>query len=178
MFKNVVRSSIVLLAAGLLYAPPAEAQFRLPPLLIETDAFPDGGVIPMRNAGPGDNVQPAFTFSNAPDETVSYAFVMTDLDVAFRAPEGFMHWAVWNIPAADAGLPEGGIPEGATQTGRGYRGPGAPAGPRYHHYVFELFALNGTLDLPATASRDEIFAAMEGMVVAKAAYVGRYTGQD
>jgi hypothetical protein len=55
-------------------------------------------------------------------------------------------------------------------------GPGAPAGPRYHHYVFELYALNANLDLPATASRDELLAAMAGKVVAKAAYVGRYKG--
>ena len=48
------------------------------------------------------------------------------------------------------------------------------AGPRYHHYVWELFALNDTLDLPPTASREEIFAALEGKVVAKAAYVGRF----
>ena len=32
-------------------------------------------------------------------------------------------------------------------------GPGAPAWPRYHHYVFELYALSGTLDLPPTATR-------------------------
>ena len=31
-----------------------------------------------------------------------------------------------------------------------YMGPGAPAGPRYHHYVFELYALNANLDLPPT----------------------------
>jgi phosphatidylethanolamine-binding protein (PEBP) family uncharacterized protein len=57
-------------------------------------------------------------------------------------------------------------------------GPAAPAGPRYHHYVFELYALNATLNLPETASRDELIKAMDGKVVAKAGYVGRYrTGE-
>jgi len=55
-----------------------------------------------------------------------------------------------------------------------YMGPGAPAGPRYHHYIFELYALNAKLDLPETASRDDLMAAMKGKTVAKAAYVGRY----
>jgi phosphatidylethanolamine-binding protein (PEBP) family uncharacterized protein len=53
-------------------------------------------------------------------------------------------------------------------------GPGAPAGPRYHHYVFELYALNAPLDLPATASRDDVLKALQGKVTAKAAYVGRF----
>jgi hypothetical protein len=177
MSKNILKAMTLVLAAGLVHAPAVEAQrggFQLAPLLMETDAFPDGGIVPLRYTGAGDNVQPGFTFSNAPEGTVSYALVMTDLDVAFQAPEGFMHWAVWNIPASAGGIPEGSLPDGAMQTGRGYRGPGAPAGPRYHHYLFELFALNETLDLPADASRDDIFAAVEGKVVAKAAYVGRF----
>jgi len=55
-----------------------------------------------------------------------------------------------------------------------YMGMGAPAGPRYHHYVFQFYALNAKLDLPATASRPELLEAMKGKTVAKAAYVGRF----
>jgi phosphatidylethanolamine-binding protein (PEBP) family uncharacterized protein len=40
--------------------------------------------------------------------------------------------------------------------------------------VFELYALNARLDLTATASRDDLLKAMQGKVVAKAAYVGRF----
>jgi phosphatidylethanolamine-binding protein (PEBP) family uncharacterized protein len=53
---------------------------------------------------------------------------------------------------------------------------GAPSGPRYHHYVFEFYALNTKLDLPETASRPELLEAMKGKVIAKAAYVGRFKG--
>jgi phosphatidylethanolamine-binding protein (PEBP) family uncharacterized protein len=68
--------------------------------------------------------------------------------------------------------------QGANITGQNvYFGPGAPAGPRYHHYVFELYALNSNLDLPATAGRDELLKAMAGKITAKAAYVGRYRGE-
>ena len=163
-----------LAAFGAADATAQRGGFQLAQLYMESDAFPDGGIVPVRFTGAGDNVQPGFTFSNAPESTVSYALVMTDIDVAFQAPEGFMHWAAWNIPASAGGIPEGALPDGTMQTQRGYRGPGAPPGPRYHHYVWELFALSGTLDLPPTASRDEILAAMDGMVVAKAAYVGRF----
>jgi Raf kinase inhibitor-like YbhB/YbcL family protein len=156
--------------------------FTLPPLLMESDAFPDGGIVPQKYTG-RTGVQPAFKFSNAPAGTVSYAIIFHDLDVAFGGNTAdVLHWLVWNIPAAAGGIPEGKLPDGAVQ-GRNivgqnaYFGPGAPAGPRYHHYVFELYALSATLDLPPTASRDDVLKAMEGKVVAKSAYVGRFRGE-
>lgn len=179
MSKSVLKSMMVLLAAGLVAAPAAEAQrgrgFSLPPLLMETDAFPDGGIVPLRYTGAGDNVQPGFTFSNAPEGTVSYALIMHDLDVALGGnTDDILHWMAWNIPASAGGIPEGSLPAGSMQTERGYRGPGAPPGPRYHHYLFELYALNATVDVPSSASREDLLAAMAGRVVAKSAYVGRF----
>ena len=158
--------------------------FNLPPLLMETDAFPDGGVVPQKyvSANNGPNVQPAFKISNAPAGTVSYAVIFHDLDVALQGGTGdVLHWMAWNIPAAAIGWPEGSLPPGSVQGNNirgqaGYMGPGAPPSPRYHHYVFEVYALNANLDLPATASRDDLMKAMQGKTVAKAAYVGRFRG--
>jgi Raf kinase inhibitor-like YbhB/YbcL family protein len=155
--------------------------FNLPPLLMETDAFPDGGIVPSKFTGRG-GVQPGFKFSNAPAGTVSYAIIFHDLDVSLMGSvDDVLHWIVWNIPASANGIPEGKVPDGSVQgrgiVGNSYFGPGAPAGPRYHHYVFELYALNANLDLPATAGRPELLKAMEGKIVAKAAYVGRFRGE-
>jgi Raf kinase inhibitor-like YbhB/YbcL family protein len=155
--------------------------FNLPPLLMETDAFPDGGIVPQKYAGRG-GVQPGFKFSGAPEGTVSYAIIFHDIDVALQqGTNDVLHWLAWNIPASANGIPEGKLPEGSVQgnniTGQpNYMGPGAPAGPRYHHYVFELYALNANLDLPPTASRDDLLKAMQGKIVAKSAYVGRFRG--
>jgi Raf kinase inhibitor-like YbhB/YbcL family protein len=153
--------------------------FNLPPLLMTTDAFPDGGIVPQKYAGRG-GVQPGFKFTGAPEGTMSYAIIFHDIDVSLKGSTGdVLHWIVWNIPASAGGIPEGSVPPGAV-VGRGitgqnaYFGPGAPAGPRYHHYVFELYALNANLDLPATAGREELLKAMEGKIVAKSAYVGRF----
>lgn len=164
---------------------PARAQgFRLPPLQMKSDAFADGSVVPAKYAARGDNVQPGFTFSNAPEETESYAIIFHDLDVSIGGNTGdVLHWVVWNIPASAGGIPEGGLPAGAVQganiTGQSqYMGPGAPPGERYHHYVFELYALSDTLDLPTSAGREELLEAMQGKIVAKAAYVGRYRGSE
>jgi Raf kinase inhibitor-like YbhB/YbcL family protein len=150
------------------------------PLLMETDAFEDGGIVPPRFGCFGDNVQPGFKFTNVPDDAASLALIFHDIDVALdgRTEDG-LHWTVWNIPPDAGGVPEGGLPAGAVlgrnvEDRNAYLGPGAPAGPRYHHYVFELFALDRVLELPQTAGRVELLAAMEGNVIAKAAYVGRF----
>jgi len=155
--------------------------FRLPPLLMQSTAFEDGGIVPQKYAG-REGVQPGFTFSNAPENTVSYAIIFHDLDVSLMgSTNDVLHWIAWNIPAAAKGIPEGKLPDGSV-TGKNiagqnsYFGPGAPPGPRYHHYVFELYALSANLDLPNTAGRPELLAAMDGKIVAKAAYVGRFRG--
>jgi Raf kinase inhibitor-like YbhB/YbcL family protein len=186
MSKGILRVGLALTVLGALVADVASGQrggFRLPPLLMETRAFPDGGLVPLKYARAGENVQPGFRFTNAPDGTVSYAIIFHDLDVAIGGnTDDVLHWIVWNIPASAGGIPEGGLPEGSVQ-GRNlmgqnsYFGPGAPAGPRDHHYVFELYALDATLDLPSTSGRAELLGAMAGKVVAKAAYVGRFRGQ-
>jgi Raf kinase inhibitor-like YbhB/YbcL family protein len=153
-----------------------------PPFMVATTAFQDGGVVPEKHAARGENLQPGFTFTNMPATAVSIAVIFHDIEPAF--PQGstgdILHWMAWNIPAA-GGIPEGSLPAGAISGNNirnmpGYMGPGAPATERYHHYVFEFYALSANLDLPATATRQELLAAMEGKVVGKVAYVGRYRG--
>lgn len=182
---SVAVSVVAVFAIG---ATEASAQgrggFQLAQVVVESDAFEDGGIVPDKYVSRGENVQPGFTFSNLPDNAVSIAIIFHDLDVALNGGIGdVFHWSAWNIPASAGGIPEGGLPEGAVNgpsiRGQpGYMGPGAPAGPRYHHYVFEFYVLSDNLDLPNSASREEILAAMEGKVVGKAAYVGRYKGSE
>jgi Raf kinase inhibitor-like YbhB/YbcL family protein len=152
----------------------------LVPLLIESNAFPDGGIVPDKYSFRGGNVQPDFKISNAPADTQSFAIILHDIDVGIGGPDDVLHWVAFNIPGTTKEISEGKLPEGSV-TGKNmrdnnYMGPGAPPGPRYHHYVFEFYALNAKLDLPATASRPELLAAMKGKVIAKAAYVGRFRG--
>jgi phosphatidylethanolamine-binding protein (PEBP) family uncharacterized protein len=54
-----------------------------------------------------------------------------------------------------------------------YYGPGAGPGP-FHHYVFEFYALDTKLDLPANTTREELMKAIDGHVVGKAVYFGRF----
>jgi phosphatidylethanolamine-binding protein (PEBP) family uncharacterized protein len=43
-----------------------------------------------------------------------------------------------------------------------------------HHYVFEFYALDTKLDLPANTTRDDLLKAMDGHIIGKAAWFGRF----
>jgi Raf kinase inhibitor-like YbhB/YbcL family protein len=151
-----------------------------PPMTVESTAFPDGGVIPLENSMYGANTQPDFRITNVPASAQSIALIFHDLDVASAGnPDDNLHWMAWNIPVANgtATLEKGKLPDGAmskSMRGNAYAGPGAPNTPRYHHYVFEFYALSSKLDLPADAGRPQLLDAMKGKVVGKHSYVGRF----
>jgi Raf kinase inhibitor-like YbhB/YbcL family protein len=156
-----------------------QPRWTLVPLLVESKAFEDGGIVPLKYSFYGTNTLPDFKLSNLPATTQSVAIILHDLDVSpGYNPDDNLHWLAWNIPATAPvmQIEEGKLPDGAVngRNGRPYMGMGAPNGPRYHHYVFEFYALNDKLDLPVTGGRPELLEAMKGKVVAKAAYVGRF----
>ena len=160
-------------------APAGAPRWSLVPMLVESKAFDDGGIVPLKYSFYGANTLPDFKLSNLPATTQSVAIILHDLDVAAAYnPDDNLHWLAWNIPATApvTQIEEGKLPEGAVngRNGRAYMGMGAPNGPRYHHYVFEFYALNAKLDIPVTGGRAELMEAMKGKVVAKAAYVGRF----
>jgi Raf kinase inhibitor-like YbhB/YbcL family protein len=148
-------------------------------LTVTSTSFADGAEIPAKYTG-AQGISPELSWSGAPPGTMSYVLIMHDVDVAIPAgnlTNDITHWVVWNIPAGSTSIPEGGpIPAGAGQTsmrGPQYMGPAPPAGHPYHHYLFQVYALNAMLDVPATASRADVEKAMEGKIVARGAYVGR-----
>ena len=168
---------------------------RGPALTVTTAAWPDGDVIPSKYVNAGDKKSPAFDFkwmtgtadAMPPMTLQSFAIVFHDIENAPNATTGedTLHWMIWDIPGTAKGIPEGlpmgDLPDGSKQCtcniGRGaYFGPGAGPGP-YHHYVFEFYALDTKLNLPATTPRADVMKAMLGHVIGKAAYVGRYHNQ-
>jgi Raf kinase inhibitor-like YbhB/YbcL family protein len=147
----------------------------------------------MEYAGRGGNQSPDFQFkwmqgtadAMPPATLASYAIIFHDMENATRGgPTDTLHWTIFDIPASakglTKGLPAGDLPDGSRQgpgiRGGAYFGPGAGAGP-YHHYVCEFYALDIKLELPANTTRDAILAKMEGHVIGKAVYVGRFRSQ-
>jgi Raf kinase inhibitor-like YbhB/YbcL family protein len=155
-------------------------------MTMSSPAWPDGASMPRKYTQAGEDVSPPLSWSGAPDGTVSFVLMVHDLDAPLGADD-LLHWLVWNIPGAATGLPEQ-VPQGSTlpdgtrqisATGPTYRGPGALAAGPVHHYVFELFALDAVIDVPAVGAsppqtRAAVIAAMAGHVRGKAVCVGLY----
>ncbi|HEY6343343.1 MAG TPA: YbhB/YbcL family Raf kinase inhibitor-like protein [Bryobacteraceae bacterium] len=167
---------------------------KAPVLSVTSPAWADGAEVPMENAGRGGNKSPAFEFhwsngpnpAEAPADLQSYAVIFHDIEnSAKKTTVDTLHWSAFNIPGTAKGLPAGlgggDLPDGTRNgpgiaAGRGtpaYFGPGAGPGP-FHHYVFEFYALDTKLDLPANTSREDLMKAMDGHIIGKAAYVGRF----
>lgn len=148
-------------------------------LKLTTDAFPPNGAIPGKHSKKGGNVSPALAWTGVPQSARSLALILDDPD----APSGvFVHWLVYGMPPANGRLEEGrpasetlsdGMRQGRNGFGEiGYGGPQPPSG--VHRYIFHLFALDTTLDLPPGASRPELDRALKGHVVEEAQLMGTF----
>ena len=156
-------------------------------MTLTTTAWTDGGMIPTKHSQAGKDVSPALAWSNAPDDAVSFVLVAHDLDALANNGDDMLHWLLWNIPKAARSLPEGiaqagQLADGTRQlsgTGPYYRGPAAPASGPAHHYVFEIYALDSTIDVVATGqnpgvTRAAVMTAMTGHIRGKGVLVGLY----
>jgi Raf kinase inhibitor-like YbhB/YbcL family protein len=153
-----------------------------PGLTLTSTAWSDGGEIPAKYAG-AMAVSPALPWSNVPMGTAEFVLIMNDPEPvrpALSVTGDILHWLVAKIPATTTSLPEGAgaadsktLPAGARLV-QPFRGPGAPAaGPR-HHYTLTLYAVNAPLELAANADRAAVMAAMEGKVLARGIFNGRF----
>ena len=172
---------------------PARSVAPAPAMTLTIPGFPDGGQIPVKfsqaapGVAPGEGVSPEMHWANVPAGTQSFVLHMHDMDLARnKTTDDQVHWVVWNLPAALTGLPEG-VPKGSqmadqsyqiSATGPMYRGPGAGANGPYHHYVFELYALDTMLDVKPTAdafeTRANVIKAIQGHILGKAVYGGLF----
>jgi len=153
-------------------------------LELRSDAFGDNQPIPRRHSDYGEGISPPLAWQ-AVEGARSYALIMEDPDAA--KPKPFVHWVAWNIPANVTALPEGlhtlprltepeDLRQGSNSRGStGYFGPKPPPGTGTHHYHFQLFALDTTLDVDPGADRDTLLEAMKDHVLSKAKLVGTFT---
>jgi Raf kinase inhibitor-like YbhB/YbcL family protein len=154
--------------AGTPNEPSASATLRL-----SSPAFGDGDSLPVRSTCDVRLIiPPPLEWERVPGAS-SYALVMTDPD----APNGtFVHWVVYGI--REPRLPKGAVVDLQGTNSQGeptYAPPCPPQGDPPHRYVFKVYAVRGGVDLPgAGATVDELFAAIEGNVIARGELTGTY----
>lgn len=149
-------------------------------LELKSDSFKHKKEIPNKHSLQGGNRSPAFSWSNIPKDTKSFALICIDPD----APSGdFIHWVIYQIPGSATALPEGvppmkKTPEGAVQGinsfGQiGYAGPMPPPGEN-HKYEFTLYALDYMPDLASGLTHKALLKEIRKHTLDKAEYVGKY----
>jgi len=147
---------------------------------LTSTAFKQGQPIPTAYTCRGRDISPPLTWGDPPPGTQGFALIMDDPD----APAGiWVHWVIYNIPAAargltealaaDAYLPDGSL-QGENSWGKlGYGGPCPPSGT--HRYFFKLFALDTILSLPSGTSKAKLLQSMEGHVLSQIVLMGTYS---
>ncbi len=144
---------------------------------LHTDAFDEGGTIPVKYTCDGTNVSPPLKWSGAPGNVQAFALIVTDPDA-----QNFVHWAVANLPAVTHELQEGasGAEIGGVEATNGFGKPGwgGPCPPSgSHQYVFTVYALSAELDVGESPDAGAVQDALEGNVIARAQVAATYARQ-
>lgn len=151
-------------------------------LKVTSSTFGAKGQIPTKYTSYGESISPAVSWSAGPKNTKSYVLIMEDATAGMDR-KGVLHWMAFNIPPKVLNLPEAlpQVPDGMivakNREGKAiYVGPHAPVGGPPFHYHIEIFALDTALTLTAEASREAVWDAMDGHVLAKGDVVGVFQG--
>jgi len=160
-----------------------------PPLAMILNEQSNGVNVCTASGAAGGDQSPELYWTDPPPNTVSYVVVLYDVTA------GFTHWGMYNISGRLSGLPEGaGVAssryglqiENDFGLGEEYDGPCPPAGvaPDIHQYVFTVYALSTTLNLPAStnfpADAETLYHALiqagqQGQILSTASLTGLYS---
>ena len=124
---------------------------------LKSTTFADGKIMPKKVANStanmpnnpncvGANVSPQLSWSNVPDGTKSFVFLM--IDPEGRGGAGVNHWVAYGIPASVTGFAEDEVSKQtdkyvggkSTQGVAFYSGPRTPPNQMAHRYTFALIA--------------------------------------
>lgn len=147
----------------------------LPRMNLRSADFHDGGLLPTRATIDGDGVPPSLSWDTPDAPPVSWAIVCQDPDAPRATP--FVHWLVYGVAGSvrsiDSNLND--FHEGTNDRGQlGFAPASPPPGDGFHRYVFQLFALDTELSLPAGRDCERLLAALSGHVTAWGEIVGLY----
>jgi Raf kinase inhibitor-like YbhB/YbcL family protein len=199
MYSGLRKLGLVTLCTLLAGVAEAQAPFQL-----HSTTFTDGSTPPLsmilNNVSNGVNActasgamgldeSPQLSWTGAPLGTRSYVVVLYDTTAAFT------HWGMYNIQPNIHELPQNAGVANSTygseilndfELGQQYDGPCPPAGyaPEVHNYVFTVYALSTTLDLPSStnfpANAETLYHALikagdQGQILAHASLIAPYS---
>lgn len=144
--------------------------------VLTSAAFKDGGALdPSFTADEEDAVAPPLEWSEPPTGTEDLVLVAED--PVGRGDQAHLHWLAWGFAPQQGKLLEGESPPFAGKNAAGnseWLLPKLDLGDPAHDYVFQLFAIDRPLGLRPGAGEDEVFAALDGHVLAAAVLSASY----
>lgn len=143
---------------------------------ISSPVFHDGERLPANYSRLGGDQMLQLVFENAPEGAQSLALICHDPDAP--RPEGWTHWLVWNIDPSVIEFPSeqilANVVQGKNDWGENHwGGPQPPSGT--HRYIFYLYALDTTLELPPSTMRNELETAMKDHILETATLTGLFS---
>ena len=176
---------LLLLAVFVFYKRSTNVEDYVNPtenLKITSEAFEDGGCIPEKYTGRGEDISPPIKIHSIASGAKSIAIIMDDIDHPIGV---YNHWLIWNIPAVFDEIPEdipkeeivsslGNAVQGKSAYGgkHYYRGPKPPFGT--HKYVFKVYVLDSFLNLKNDAGKKELQEAIEGKILQHGTLTGEF----
>jgi Raf kinase inhibitor-like YbhB/YbcL family protein len=152
-------------------------------LTVTSSAFKDGGSIPKKYSGLGEEISPPLEINSIHSNAKSIAIVMDDPDAPL--PITIIHWVLWNIPIEYNNIPEniphskivkelGNAHQGKRMFGKtGYMGPNPPFG--VHTYRFHIYTLDTFLDIKPEAKFKQLKSKMEGHILQYSLFTGKFS---
>lgn len=148
-------------------------------LTLESPAFVNGQMIPVKYTCDGANISPPLKWSGVPEGTQSFALIFDDPDAPAKT---WVHWVLFNIPGDVRALKEQ-IPADKRLANKaihglndfkkhGYGGPCPPDGS--HGYHMKLYALDTMLNLSPRITKQQLQDAMKEHILANTTLKGKY----
>lgn len=151
-------------------------------LKITSTDFCEGGWIPVKNTGRGEDISPCFKLSGIVPEAKTIAITLDDSSHPIFP--NYNHWIIWNIPVQStipAYIPKGetvlslgGAVQGIAYGKNQYKGPKPPFKWMIHTYVFTIYILDCKLSLSPKSRKKDLILNMEGHVLQKSSISGKF----
>lgn len=138
-----------------------------------TAPWPDGGAIEAAFTCDGAGDAPLIEWEAPPAGTVELALTVLDDDA-----NGYVHWAVFGLPATAGSIGgattlDAGTEGRNSKSGTGWTGPCPPAGTT-HEYRVTLYYLDQQLEETADAAPSALVAAIEAVAFDEVSITGTY----
>jgi len=150
---------------------------------VSSAAFANDTPIPVKYTADGEGLSPPLEWKGIPAQAGSVIVLVEDADAPTANP--LVHLIVVNLQARNGGLREGEIrhaetPESGAVIGRNsylraaWLPPDPPPGHGQHRYVFQVFAISGTMDSGEHPGRSEVVTVVRERALAAGQLVGTY----